>query len=389
MYLLRCVTFWRERSHLLPNLSISHSDSNNLLNMTQHQQQHQHKHQHPTNRGILPPETLNALDLLVDRLNASSGRLPATNISTNNNNNSKSPPPPLPIRALLVGTNEGVGLSRSLGTMTATSLQQQQQQTDGAAATIDNSQSNNNGTISNNMNEDVLGRIETVWATLVSAVPPHIMAAATNASSTNEEAPSPAHYKQPSHPLLSPLLLGNTVKTVTATYTNCTVVHVHMAPLVITIITLPTANLGAVRNVALPMLRVILEPVRRIIVRSRWNNGGAQQQQQEQQQQQQQQLVNNGKTLDADPLAGLTGGQKLALLSMTPEQKHRFLLQHQQQMLLRQQQQLQQQQSQALAFMQQQQQQQMMLMSQQQQQPNMNMQGGDTQQYMYPALSDG
>jgi hypothetical protein len=352
------------------------------LNMKQHQQQHQHKHQHPTNRGILPPETLNALDLLVDRLNASSGRLPATNISTNN---SKSPPPPLPIRALLVGTNEGVGLSRSLGTMTATSLQQQQQ-TDGAAATIDNSQSNNNGTISNNMNEDVLGRIETVWATLVSAVPPHIMAAATNASSTNEEAPSPAHYKQPSHPLLSPLLLGNTVKTVTATYTNCTVVHVHMAPLVITIITLPTANLGAVRNVAIPMLRVILEPVRRIIVRSRWNNGDAQQQQQ--------QLVNNGKTLDADPLAGLTGGQKLALLSMTPEQKHRFLLQHQQQMLLRQQQQLQQQQSQALAFMQQQQQQQMMLMSQQQQQqkqqqPNMNMQGGDTQQYMYPALSDG
>ena len=218
----------------------------------------------------------------------------------------------------------------------------------------------------------------------MSAVPPHIMAAATNASSTNEEAPSPAHYKQPSHPLLSPLLLGNTVKTVMATYTSCTVVHVHMAPLVITIITLPTANLGAVRNVAIPMLRVILEPVRRIIVRSRWNNGGAQQQQQHQQQQQ---LVNNGKTLDADPLAGLTGGQKLALLSMTPEQKHRFLLQHQQQMLLRQQQQ----QSQALAFMQQQQQQQMMLMSQQQQQqqPNMNMQGGDTQQYMYPALSDG
>jgi hypothetical protein len=285
--------------------------------------------------------------------------------------------------------------------------------TDGTAA--DNSQSNNNS-ISNNMNEDVLGRIETVWATLVSAVPPHIMAAATtNASSTtsnNTEAPSPARYKQPSHPLLSPLLLGDTVRTVTATYTNCTVVHVHMAPLVITIIALPTANLGAVRNVAIPLLKVILEPVRRIIIRSRWQNnaagasaaGSGVQQQQQQYMQQQQQNVNNGKIIldNVDPLAGLTGGQKIALLSMTPEQKTQFLFQHQQQVLLRQQQLHQQQQSQALAFMQQQQQQQMMmLMNQQQQQqqgqqqqPNsMNMQGGNAnnmsyQQYMYPALSD-
>jgi hypothetical protein len=367
-------------------------------------QQHQ---QHPTNRGILPPETLNALDLLVDRLNASSGRLPTA--TANNINSNTSPPPPLPIRALLVGTNEGVGLSRSLGTMMI--VMENSTRTDGTAA--DNSQSNNNS-ISNNMNEDILGRIETVWATLVSAVPPHIMAAATTAannasSSNNEVAPTPAHYKQPSHPLLSPLLLGDTVRTVTATYTNCNVIHVHMAPLVITIITLPTANLGAVRNVAIPMLKVILEPVRRIIVRSRWQNNAAAaagnsgvQQQQHMQQQQQQQNVNNGKIIldNTDPLAGLTGGQKIALLSMTPEQKTQFLIQHQQQILLRQQQLHQQEQSQALALMQQQQQQQMMMLmnqqgqqqGQQQQQQSM-MQGGNAnnmsyQQYMYPALSD-
>jgi hypothetical protein len=370
-----------------------------LNNMKQQQQQ-----QHPTNRGILPPETLNALDLLVDRLNASSGRLPTA--TTANIGKTSLPPPPLPIRALLVGTNEGVGLSRSLGTMM---VMENTTRTDGTAA--DNSQSNNNNSIiSNNMNEDVLGRIETVWATLVSAVPPHIMAAATNASSSNNEvAPTPAHYKQPSHPLLSPLLLGDTVRVVTATYTNCTVVHVHMAPLVITIITLPTANLGAVRNVAIPMLKVILEPVRRIIVRSRWQNNAAsagaggsgvqQQQQQHMQQQQQQQNVNNGKIIldtNADPLAGLTGGQKIALLSMTPEQKTQFLIQHQQQILLRQQQLHQQQQSQALSFMQQQQQQQMMMLmnqqGQQQGQQQSMMQGGNNnmsyQQYMYPALSD-
>jgi hypothetical protein len=360
-------------------------------------QQHQ---QHPTNRGILPPETLNALDLLVDRLNASSGRLPTA--TANNINSNTSPPPPLPIRALLVGTNEGVGLSRSLGTMMM--AMENTTRTDGTA---DNSQSNNNS-ISNNMNEDILGRIETVWATLVSAVPPHIMAAATTAannasSSNNEVAPTPAHYKQPSHPLLSPLLLGDTVRTVTATYTNCNVIHVHMAPLVITIITLPTANLGAVRNVAIPMLKVILEPVRRIIVRSRWQNNATVaagnsgvQQQQHMQQQQQQQNVNNGKIIldNTDPLAGLTGGQKIALLSMTPEQKTQFLIQHQQQILLRQQQLHQQEQSQALAFMQQQQ---MMMMNQQgqqqqgQQQQQQSMQGGNNmsyQQYMYPALSD-
>jgi hypothetical protein len=171
-----------------------------------------------------------------------------------------------------------------------------------------------------------------------------------------------------------------------------------MAPLVITIITLPTANLGAVRNVAIPMLKIILEPVRRIIVRSRWQNnaaaaaaaaaaaGNSGVQQQQQHMQQQQQNVNNGKIIldtNADPLAGLTGGQKIALLSMTPEQKTQFLIQHQQQILLRQQQLHQQEQSQALAFMQQQQQQQMMMLMNQQgqqqgQQPNiMNMQGGN------------
>lgn len=250
--------------------------------------------QHPTNRGILPPETLNALDLLVDRLNASSGRLPVATNNNNNGNSSKSSPP-LPIRALLVGTNEGVGLSRSFGTTTtttATSLQQQQQ-TDGtitaAATTIDNSQSNNDNSNTTTMNEDVLGRIETVWATLVSAVPPHIMAAAaaaavttnnsascTSTTSTNEEAttthpPAPApHYKQPSHPLLSPLCLGTTVNIVTATYINCNVVHVHtLAPLVITLITIPSANLGAIHAVAIPLLTVILEPVRRMLIRSR------------------------------------------------------------------------------------------------------------------------
>ena len=248
--------------------------------------------QQSANRGILPSETLNALDYLVDRLNAASGHLPTTSLpqqqtggtssssaatslpidnSTTNDNTTK----PLPIRALLVGTNEGVGLSRSLGSAhTATQLQNPHDV---------------NFSHSGSMSEEVLSSIETVWATIVSAVPPHVMAASAagtaavvaaekeaNKGMKGEEKKSdndgedsiPPHV-QPPHPLLSPLGMGDHIRTVTATYDNCTLVHVHMAPLVVTFVTLPEANLGAIRSVALPLLKVLLEPVRRALVRSR------------------------------------------------------------------------------------------------------------------------
>jgi len=258
-----------------------------LLNryiMTDQQQQ-------SANRGILPSETLNALDYLVDRLNAASGHLPTTSIpsqqQTNNTSSSAATLPvdnssttndnskPLPIRALLVGTNEGVGLSRSLGSAhTATQLQNPHDV---------------NFSHSGSMSEEVLSSIETVWATIVSAVPPHVMAASAagtaaavaaekeaNKGMKGEEKKSdndgedsiPPHV-QPPHPLLSPLGMGDHIRTVTATYDNCTLVHVHMAPLVVTFVTLPEANLGAIRSVALPLLKVLLEPVRRALVRSR------------------------------------------------------------------------------------------------------------------------
>ncbi|EJK72616.1 hypothetical protein THAOC_05834 [Thalassiosira oceanica] len=196
-------------------------------------------------RGILPSETLNALDLLVDRLNS------AATASG-----------PLPVRSLLVGTSSGVGLSRSLGTAhTARQMQ------------------NPNFSHSGSMSEEVLSSVETVWATLVSATPPHVMAAAASSaagngggtSSESEEKKDdsvPAHI-QPPHPLLSPLQMGEHVKTVTASFDNCTLIHVHFAPLVVTFVTLPDANIGMIRDVAIPSLKVLLEPVRRALVRSR------------------------------------------------------------------------------------------------------------------------
>mmetsp|Transcript_15842 Transcript_15842/g.28751 ORF Transcript_15842/g.28751 Transcript_15842/m.28751 type:complete len:341 (-) Transcript_15842:150-1172(-) len=246
------------------------------------QEQQQQSQQQQANRGILPSETLNALDYLVDRLNASSGRLPSTTAATatqSKDGDAASTPSsaatgsnysPLPIRALLVGTNEGVGLSRSLGT----------------AHTASQMQSPNDPSFSHSgsMSEEVLSSIETVWATLVSAAPPHVMAAsaagaasaaASNDENKNEEKKEdkvPPHI-QPPHPLLSPLQMGDHIRTVTATYDNCTLIHIHMAPLVVTFITLPEANIGAIRSMALPLLKVLLEPVRRALVRSR--GGGA------------------------------------------------------------------------------------------------------------------
>jgi len=236
-------------------------------------------------RGILPSETLNALDNLVDRLNFSSGRLPNTTTSSasssnNTNDDEYDNDRPLPIRALLVGTNEGVGLSRSLGSAhTASQLR--------SSNTATNNGGGTSFSHSGSMSEEVLSSIETVWATLVSAAPPHVMAAAAAAaaaaanSNNNNSNPSeekkedivPTHI-QPPHPLLSPLQLGDTIKTVTATYDNCTLIHVHMPPLVVTFVTLPEANIGAIRCMALPLLKVLLEPVRRALVRSRGGGGG-------------------------------------------------------------------------------------------------------------------
>lgn len=215
-----------------------------------HQQQPQHY-----NRGILPASTLNALDYLVDRINAASGHLS----SPSGNDNSTQP-----LQALLVGTNEGVGLSRSLGTAHSCTL------------------SSSDFSFSGNMSEEVLSSIETVWATLVSAASPHVMAGAAN---------SKGGHNQPPHPLLSPLQLGSTVKTVTACYDHVTLVHVHLAPLVVTLIASPEVNLGMIKQMAIPKLKVLLEPVRRALIQSRGGEGKVVVQQQQQQQHQQPQTV--------------------------------------------------------------------------------------------------
>ncbi len=324
-------------------------------------------------RGILPSETLNALDNLVDRLNFSSGRLPNVSNTTTNDDDVR----PLPIRALLVGTNEGVGLSRSLGSAhTASQLRSNNMNGGGG----DPSSFSHSGS----MSEEVLSSIETVWATLVSAAPPHVMAAtaaaaaaAANSNSSNgggeneekKEDGVPTHI-QPPHPLLSPLQLGDTIKTVTATYDNCTLIHIHMPPLVVTFVALPEANIGAIRCTALPLLKVLLEPVRRALVRSRGGgvaggntvigsqNGGAGQ-------------VMGG--MDLGP--GMMMEQMMAAGGQMQQQHHQQQQQQQQQQMMFGQQQQQQQLQQVYDQQQQQyQQQQQQQFQQQQQQPSQQQQ---------------
>jgi hypothetical protein len=207
--------------------------------------------QRPQGGGILPPKTLKSLDDLVDRLNHNaSNSYPISNNETNSH---------IPILALLVGTNEGIPLSRSYGT-THNALQ---------AA----------------ISDEVLSSIETIWATLPSATPPHVKNAMNinlhmlrndnEADSGNRNMDIQKH-QEPPHPLLSQLGLGDTVRTTMAFYDHVTVIHVHIAPLVVTILASPNANLGSVKSIAVPVLTELLKPVKHALVRIRYEvvNGG-------------------------------------------------------------------------------------------------------------------
>jgi len=113
------------------------------------------------------------------------------------------------ILALMVGTSDGVGLARSFGTSKS----------------------------SPHLSDEVISGIESVWATLPSGSGHH----------------------------LRPLGLGDDVKTVTAFYENCTLVHMHTSPLVVTFLATPNANVGAIRAI-LPNLQEALEPIRQTLL---------------------------------------------------------------------------------------------------------------------------
>lgn len=161
--------------------------------------------QRPQDGGVLPQKTLDALNDLVDRLNS----------SYNPNDGSQ-----LNVLAILVGTNSGVPLSRSYG-----SIHTPQQSA---------------------ISDEILSSIETRWATLPSAIHPHLRNGREN----------------PPHPLVSHLGLGDHTKVSMAFYDHGTLVHIHLAPLVVTVLATVSANVGAIQNVV-PFLTELLEPVKK------------------------------------------------------------------------------------------------------------------------------
>lgn len=187
--------------------------------------------QTPQGGGLLPPNIMSSLDELIDRINQGS--------SSSN----------FPIISLLVGTNEGIPLSRSYGT-TYHPLQ-------------------------SNISDEVLSSIETVWATLPSATPPHVKNALYLRNNNGDEGKSAAMEKdgiqlkklEPPHPLLSSLGLGDQVKTTMAFYDHVTLIHIHLAPIVVTILASPdpTTNIGAIKSVAVPFLNDLLTPARSVM----------------------------------------------------------------------------------------------------------------------------
>jgi hypothetical protein len=172
--------------------------------------------------SILPPNLLEALNGLVDRLNESTPS----------------------VRVLLIGTNEGVCLSRCYGSVTS------RDPTEASPAAVAP------------IREDILTSIETAWATLPSGCPPQVLASHVISDT----------FQQPAHPLLKPIGLGDTVKTVTAFYDHATLIHFHLSPLVITILATPHVNINIIQSVALPIVKFLLEPVAQAIVASRKEN---------------------------------------------------------------------------------------------------------------------
>jgi len=164
-----------------------HHQQQQQIQHQHHHNQHQHQHQHhPRNHHqhhqqqqqqhpkVLDKNIQNALNQLVDRLNT----------------------PDPHIYTILVGTSDGVGLARAHGTNSNHHHHHHPSATQSQSQSLSSS--------SSNFSEEILSGMERIWATLPSGS---------------------GHY-------LKPLKLGDTVKTVTAFYENCTLVHCYKSPLV-------------------------------------------------------------------------------------------------------------------------------------------------------------
>lgn len=204
----------------------------------------------PQGGGILPTQTLKSLDDFMDRLNQGSTLTSVSNTtptpnsnpnedpSTNNTNttstSSTSSTHSGMVYILLVGTNEGIPLSRSYGAT--------------------NSEFH--------LSDELISSIETIWATLPSSMQPSNRVTMMNASHPSKDGSSSLSA---AHPLLKHIGLGSKVQSTIAYYDSCILVHVHFAPLVVTFIASHDANIGKIQQ-NIGLLEHILEPVKKALV---------------------------------------------------------------------------------------------------------------------------
>lgn len=201
--------------------------------------------------GILPPQTLKSLDDFMDYLNQGGGGGVSTANTTTNYNSGT-------VYILLVGTNEGVPLSRSYGSINP----------------IDTATTNVHPSDYHlHLSDELISSVETIWATLPSSMQP------SNRATMMMNAPPPIVKETNSssssystgrivsaHPLLKHIGLGSEVQSTIAYYDDsCILVHVHYAPLVVTFIASHDANIGKIQQ-NIGRLKQILEPVQKALV---------------------------------------------------------------------------------------------------------------------------
>lgn len=210
----------------------------------------------PQGGGILPAQTLKSLDDFMDRLNQGStltssisNTTPASNTtedSSTNGTNSTSTTSTHSgmVYILLVGTNEGIPLSRSYGSNHHHHQQQQHSEF--------------------HLSDELISSVETIWATLPSSMQPSNRVTMMNASHPFKDVSSSSSLSA-AHPLLKHIGLGSEIQSTIAYFDSCILVHVHYAPLVVTFIASHDANIGKIQQ-NMGLLKQILEPVTKALV---------------------------------------------------------------------------------------------------------------------------
>eukprot|EP00527_Entomoneis_sp_CCMP2396_P001094 CAMPEP_0198146376 /NCGR_PEP_ID=MMETSP1443-20131203/29100_1 /TAXON_ID=186043 /ORGANISM="Entomoneis sp., Strain CCMP2396" /LENGTH=199 /DNA_ID=CAMNT_0043810321 /DNA_START=157 /DNA_END=753 /DNA_ORIENTATION=- len=110
------------------------------------------------------------------------------------------------------------------------------------------------------LNEETLTLLETVWAPASKQLPVLGLDNSKNSNNNNNKAQNQTTTKNNSN--ASKMIM------ITAMYDHGILVHLYLAPIVVTCLCKTTANLGAIKSTAVPLLQQVLEPLRNTLLES-------------------------------------------------------------------------------------------------------------------------